>query len=247
MPVEKKRKRSHKGDKKKFKPRISMRGQKPKSQADLEKTGADVQYAARRKAARPAEVEAKDAGTKTETRVARWPTTDPVPSDFDVETAEPRELIKYGFALEPPPAEYEIMTEVGVKKWIEVTELLLEMRVLKQIDCLAISRYCIHFQDWIRCTKEINELGSTICIHDDAGKIVSAIKNPAHLERNKAENHMKKLEDHYGFTPASRVIIGGQQARGMGKHTSGPEPIPIPDPKKPAVTDSTSFFEKHGS
>ena len=238
MPVGKKKKRSHKGDNKKFKPRISMRGQKPKSQADLEKTGADVQYAARRKAARPAEVEA---------RVARWPTAKSVPPDFDVETANPRELIEYGFALEPPLQEYDLMTDVGIKKWIEVTEFLLEMQVLKQIDCLAISRYCIYFQDWVACTHEINDLGSTIKIHDSEGRVVSAVKNPAYLERNKAEIHMKKLEDHYGFTPASRVIIGGQQARKMGKHSSGPEPIPIPDAKKPTEKDSTSFFEKHGS
>ncbi len=247
MPPKKRPKKSTKGDNKKFPRRKSMSGRLPKSQADLEKTGSDIGYAARRKVARPPEVEAQDAGPQTEARVPRWPTAEPVPTDFDVEAAHPLELIKYGFSLEPPLQEYDLMTDVGLKKWIEVTELLLEMQVLKQIDCLAISRYCIHFQDWVLCTKEINNLGSTICVYDDEGRVISAIKNPAYLERNKAETHMKKLEDHYGFTPASRVIIGGQQARGMGKNFNGPEPIKIPDAKKPAVEDSSGFFENHGS
>ena len=246
MAVQKKKKRSLKGDKALFPQRKSMAGRPPMPQAELDKTG-DPAYAGRRKTVREPEVEAQDAGTEVAPRVPRWPTAHDVPTDFVVDEASAADLIKYGYALEPPFQEHELMTDVGLKKWVEVTDFLLEMQVLKQIDCLAISRYCIYFQDWVMYTHSVNEFGATITIRNNAGDIVSAIKNPACVERNKAELHMKKLESNYGFTPASRVIIGGQQARGMGKNHVGPEPIKIPDPIVKPVENSKGFFEKHGS
>ena len=100
-----------------------------------------------------------------------------------------------------PPA----WLEVDAKRcWKKILPRLLEMRVLRQIDENALARYCTTWVRWRKANEFLAKNGETYMLKDADGKPKCLQQFPQVAVANRLAQHLLRLEQEFGMTPASR-------------------------------------------
>lgn len=96
--------------------------------------------------------------------------------------------------------------------WKRVVPELQRLNVYNESLRDVVGRYCQHFGDWVRLTREIKRDGSTIWVTMTDGENKMLRVNPAIRVRDLAERALVDLEDRFGFSPLARYRLTGFQA-----------------------------------
>lgn len=94
------------------------------------------------------------------------------------------------------------LSAVAKKEWKRITPLLFDMKVLAEIDTVALAAYCNAFARWREAEDKVAEEGMIV-------KAPSGypIQSPYLAIANKALEQMHKLLIEFGMTPASRTKV----------------------------------------
>jgi P27 family predicted phage terminase small subunit len=99
----------------------------------------------------------------------------------------------------PAPA---ILDHVAKLRWQKVVRDCVTVGILTPLDLDQLAVYCQKYSTWIKASKKVDALGEVI-----VGSRGTLIKNPWLRIRDEADAAMRKIAEHYGFTPATRPRI----------------------------------------
>jgi P27 family predicted phage terminase small subunit len=102
-------------------------------------------------------------------------------------------------ALPERPA---ILTGEARKEWDRITVLLLELKMLAQVDRAALAAYCQCWARWVSAEKKLKHKGAVIKSPNGC-----PIQNPYLGIANTALKQLKTFLTEFGLTPASRTRI----------------------------------------
>jgi P27 family predicted phage terminase small subunit len=106
---------------------------------------------------------------------------------------------------QPPPADCtppETLSDVGVEKWLELTDLLTKMGVFTLADRSAIERYCLLHEQWMIVVKYVRENGMTQVTQTGYSQLTAEGSLFKSLPGD-----LLKLEQQFGMTPAARSSL----------------------------------------
>lgn len=96
----------------------------------------------------------------------------------------------------------EHLSLVARKEWDRMRDLLQSSRILTEADRSALAAYCVAWGRWVEAEENIKKTG--ILVKSPNG---FPIQNPWLPVSNKAFDHMHKLLQEFGLTPASRSKV----------------------------------------
>ena len=104
---------------------------------------------------------------------------------------------------EPP----ELLSEIGVKEWNNVTSQLFNLKMLHHIDLSLILAYCNEMSLYIECETELRKIGRVDTFTNTNGDVVRAQAKPFVKMKNDALSNALKLATQFGLTPVARANI----------------------------------------
>lgn len=112
-------------------------------------------------------------------------------------------------AAPPAPA---ALAPLAAAEWDRLTPILLQVRVLTDLDYAALASYCAAFARWWEA--EVGLKGQPLVITDTMGR---QRPNPLIRVARDAMGDMMMVAREYGFTPASRtrIMAGAKLSRGQ--------------------------------
>ena len=111
---------------------------------------------------------------------------------------EPKPRVKI-----PKPPDW--LAGEGLKEYRRVARLLVAVRVLTEVDGMALAAYAQQYQRWIEAEAEVRRLGMLIKSPNGF-----PVYNPYLSIANSALKTMRQLMGEFGLTPASRTRIDAQ-------------------------------------
>ncbi len=99
--------------------------------------------------------------------------------------------------------------------WKQVVPQLQSLRFIQEVDRNVLGRYCQHFADWIKATKEIQALGMTVLVKMTNSEERMPRLNPSIRVRDILERQLVDIEDRFGMSTLARYRIISQQAANL--------------------------------
>ncbi|CAM2172292.1 Phage terminase small subunit P27 family [Paraburkholderia sacchari] len=124
-------------------------------------------------------------------------------------------------AAVPTPPEHVKADPIAFSEWNRLAPELNALRLLTQLDCMALAALCTCYARWVTAEKHIAAMAerdpvtSGLIIKTSNG---SAIQNPLVGTANKALATYTRIAREFGMTPASRASID-LQPHGGGSDT----------------------------
>jgi len=81
--------------------------------------------------------------------------------------------------------------------------------ILQEQDCPQLLRYAVYLDLWFECCRRVREDGMFMTRFDKEGNEYT-VPNPAIIERNRAEENLRKIESNFGMTPIDRQRLKAQ-------------------------------------
>jgi P27 family predicted phage terminase small subunit len=114
-------------------------------------------------------------------------------------------------AIGPP----DYLGPVALEKWNTVVPGLIETFVLTDADVTTLARYCVMYESWLSCLKQVRISGEWYAVfHPKTGKMIGAKITPSALMMAKHAIAMLRIEQEFGLTPSSRsgIVASKKQA-----------------------------------
>lgn len=114
-------------------------------------------------------------------------------------------------ALNRIPAPPEFLGESGRTKWLELATLLVQRKILTDMDLHNLEGFCVAYENWRTAQQDLRLNGLVM-----EGAMGGPVKNPAATVLKEASNDLRAYGSNLGLDPASRsrIIVGegkGQQ------------------------------------
>jgi len=106
-------------------------------------------------------------------------------------------------AIPEPP---EHLSEIALKEWNRMSELLLKLGLLTLIDRTAFAAYCTLYARWVEAEEALKKTGSVVRAPSGYPML-----SPYYTVSNQCLQQMRAYLTEFGLTPASRsrISIGG--------------------------------------
>ena len=98
-------------------------------------------------------------------------------------------------------------------EWASITHTLSSMRVLAEVDGIALAQLADYLAKWKKAAEQVARLGLVLPIRDAAGTVVSFRRNPyvtMHLEYGLM---VQRLLAQFGMTPSARARLMNGEAQ----------------------------------
>jgi P27 family predicted phage terminase small subunit len=109
--------------------------------------------------------------------------------------------------------------------WNEIAPQLVEMRVLTELDRMALGRYCMAFAEWRHAEDLMAEHGKFYAVFNPDGSLKIVRKSPQVEMAFRASREMSQLEAEFGLTPSARAALKVEPiidyTRGAGRFMTG--------------------------
>ena len=109
------------------------------------------------------------------------------------------------------PAVPDWLSDDAKSEWAEVTHLLSGMRVLSEVDAIALAQLADYLAKWKRAAEQVSKSGMVVPVRDQRGLIVGFKRSPyvtMHLEYGLM---VQRLLAQFGMTPSARArLINGE-------------------------------------
>jgi P27 family predicted phage terminase small subunit len=105
------------------------------------------------------------------------------------------------------------LSEEAKTEWATVTHLLSTMRVVSEVDCIALAQLADYMAKWKRAAEQVSKIGMVIPIRDAAGTVTGFRRNPyvtMHLEYGLM---VQRLLSQFGMTPSARARLMNGEAQ----------------------------------
>jgi P27 family predicted phage terminase small subunit len=119
--------------------------------------------------------------------------------------------------------------------WKRIVPELQRLNIMNESFRDPVGRYCLHFADWIRLSKEIARDGTTMMVKMTNSEERMPRVNPAIRVRDTLERSLIDIEDRFGLSPLARFRIVSHQAANPQRDLFGREPAPAPDADQPPM------------
>lgn len=112
-----------------------------------------------------------------------------------------------------PPALFDPLKPPGWLKgkgrtvWNTVLPILVNCRVMSEVDLLSFARYCDIFDEWFKLRAHIKKYGTTLPIADADGRIVKVVEKPEFKQYRTLNRDILRMEQEFGLTPAARSRV----------------------------------------
>jgi P27 family predicted phage terminase small subunit len=129
----------------------------------------------------------------------------PVPTAIKLARGNPGQRPINSDEPTPPPADCTppaTLSEVGIEKWVELTDLLTKMGVFTLADRSAVERYCLIHEQWMHVVKHVRENGMTQITQTGYSQLTAEGSLFKSLPSD-----LLKLEQQFGMTPAARSSL----------------------------------------
>lgn len=129
----------------------------------------------------------------------------PIPTAISIARGNPGKRPINFDEPQPPPADCtppDTLGDVGVEKWLELTDLLTKMGVFTLADRSAIERYCLLHEQWMIVVKHVRENGMTQITQTGYSQLTAEGSLFKSLPGD-----LLKLEQQFGMTPAARSSL----------------------------------------
>jgi P27 family predicted phage terminase small subunit len=117
----------------------------------------------------------------------------------------------------PTPPEH--LTDDALAEWNRVIDLLVNLKLVTQIDRAALAAYCQAYGRWVQAERSLAEMAAKdkltrgLMIKTKSGNL---IQNPLVGAANKAMADMMRYCVEFGMTPSSRARLQNPMAGGSG-------------------------------
>jgi P27 family predicted phage terminase small subunit len=94
--------------------------------------------------------------------------------------------------------------------WLQLSPVMLAMRVLTTADVWTFGRYCTNFARWLELRTFLAEKGphaTTYPVKDEAGNVRAILELPQAREFRRLDELLLKSEREFGLTPSARSRI----------------------------------------
>ena len=119
--------------------------------------------------------------------------------------------------------------------WNRIVPELQRLNIMNESFRDPVGRYCLHFADWIRLSKEIARDGTTMMVKMTNSEERMPRVNPAIRVRDTLERSLIDIEDRFGLSPLARFRIVSHQAANPQRDLFGRDPAPSPVADAPAM------------
>lgn len=138
------------------------------------------------------------------------------PSGRPINTNEPKPEIPK--SVEPP----EDLPERGKAIWNDLSSEMIRIGLLTKIDLHAFHRYIKFLLEYMEADEKLGKNYVLTIYHQGTKEPKYFMTNPFHSIRNKAAEHLNRLEQQLGLTPSARARMIGL-AQGGSKGSDEPE------------------------
>jgi P27 family predicted phage terminase small subunit len=98
------------------------------------------------------------------------------------------------------------LSEDGQKAFTDLSNLLYDMSVLTEADCLSLTLLCDSYSEYKKAKEVINELGATMEVTSREGNTKSVIRPEVQIA-NQSFVRVFQLLKEFGLTPSSRAKV----------------------------------------
>ena len=105
------------------------------------------------------------------------------------------------------------LSEDAKTEWASLTHLLSTMRVISEVDCVALAQLSDFMAKWKRAAEQVSKIGMVIPIRDADGTVTGFRRNPyvtMHLEYGLM---VQRLLAQFGMTPSARARLMNGEAQ----------------------------------
>lgn len=105
------------------------------------------------------------------------------------------------------------LSEDAKTEWASLTHLLSTMRVISEVDGIALAQLADFMSKWKRAAEQVSKIGMVIPIRDEAGTVTGFRRNPyvtMHLEYGLM---VQRLLSQFGMTPSARARLMNGEAQ----------------------------------
>lgn len=95
----------------------------------------------------------------------------------------------------------------GLEVWHDLVKRLLTLKVISEVDGIALARYCRTYVEWLYCEEFLRNHGSTTDVLDKDGNVLKVIENPQAKQFRALGDQLTRLEDRFGMTPSARARL----------------------------------------
>jgi len=105
------------------------------------------------------------------------------------------------------------LSEDGQKAFSDLSNLLYDMSVLTEADCLSLTLLCDSYSEYKKAKEVINEFGSTMEVVSREGNSKSVIRPEVQIA-NQSFVRVFQLLKEFGLTPSSRAKVNALEKQG---------------------------------
>tara|TARA_R100000329_G_scaffold87160_1_gene73408 strand:- start:4971 stop:5444 length:474 start_codon:yes stop_codon:yes gene_type:complete len=105
------------------------------------------------------------------------------------------------------------LSKDGQKAFVELSNLLFDMKVLTEADSLSLTLLCDSYSEYKKAKEVVNELGTTMEVTSREGNTKSVIR-PEVQVANQSFVRVFQLLKEFGLTPSSRAKVNAIEKQG---------------------------------
>lgn len=105
------------------------------------------------------------------------------------------------------------LSEEAKTEWATVTHLLSTMRVVSEVDSIALAQLADYMAKWKTAAQQVSKIGMVVMIRDESGRVTGYRRNPfvtMHLEYGLM---VQRLLSQFGMTPSARARLMNGEAQ----------------------------------